>query len=135
MLRNNFNQGSRMWDPEGIRSIGMEPTGDFIFSGVDAEPVNEWDSDAGRFTDEVVGWSYPVIQDWTNSETGEVFRQNQIMVVVDSSRKVELHFGDRVRFEGLGGFYSRRSRQFRAHAEKIEKVKVNGTGKDKQVLS
>ncbi|WP_432774574.1 hypothetical protein NM957_00065 (plasmid) [Limosilactobacillus reuteri] len=122
MLRNNSSQ-SRMWDPEGIRNVGMEPTGEFIFAGVDAEPVNEWDSENSRFTDKVVGWTYPVVQNWVNKETGEVYRQNQIEVAIDDPQKLDLEFGDKVRFEGLGGFYSRKSRKFRAHAEKIEKVK------------
>lgn len=118
------NQGSnRMWSPDGVRNIGMEPTGVFKFSGVDAEPVHEWDSGAGRYNDNIVGWSYPVVQDWVDPSTGEVFRQNQIMVTIDSSHKLALKFGDEVRFDGLGGFYSRRSRHFRAHAEKIERVK------------
>lgn len=122
MLRNNFNQGSRMWDPQGIRNNGMAPEGMFVFAGVDAEPINRWDADAGRFDDsEIEGWAYPVIQDWVN-EDGELFQQNQILVAVDNPKKLKLSFGDKVRFEGLGGFYSRKSRKFKAHAEKIEKV-------------
>lgn len=121
MLRNN-RQNSRMWDPQEIRNNGMAPEGEFIFAGVDAEPINRWDSDAGRFDDsEIEGWAYPVIQDWVN-EDGELFQQNQILVAVDNPKKLKLGFGDKVRFEGLGGFYSRKSRRFKAHAEKIEKV-------------
>lgn len=123
MLRNSSQNSSRMWDPEGIRNVGMAPEGEFVFAGVDAEPVNSWDEENRRFTDKVVGWSYPVIQDWVDKETGEVYRQNQIEVAVDNPQKLDLHFGDKVKFENLGGFYSRKSRKFRAHAEKIEKVK------------
>lgn len=125
MLRSS-RQNSRMWDPQEIRNNGMSPEGTFIFAGVDAEPINHWDADAGRFDDSKIdGWSYPVIQDWVD-ENGEVFRQNQILVAVDNPKKLELDFGDRVKFSGLGGFYSRKSRRFKAHAEKIEKVKNDG---------
>lgn len=131
MLRNKKNGNNRMWDPEGIRNFGMAPDGVFKFSGVEPEPVNVWDDDQGKYTDELAGWLYPVVQDWTDPETGEIFRQNQIGVVVDDPTELELEFGDLVRFSGLGGFYSRRSHGFKAHAEKIEKVENNGNGKNK----
>lgn len=122
MLRNNNQQSSSMWDPDGIRNIGMEPDGIFVFSGVEPEPVNRWDSEASKFTDEVTGWSYPVVQDWADPDTGEVFRQNQIEVVIDDPKKLDIKFGQQVRFAGLGGFYSRKSKKFRAHAQKVERV-------------
>lgn len=127
MLR---NQENLMWDPNGIRNAGMDPNGVFTFSGVDAEPVNEWDPALNMFTHEVVGWSYPVVQDWTDPQTGEVFQQNQIEVAIDDVKKLPLKFGDKVRFSGLGGFYSRRSHRFKAHAESIQKVTKDENGKN-----
>lgn len=79
-------QLSQKWDPRGIWKYHMNPDGKFTFSGVEPEPMHPWVDDEHRYDKKkIIGWIYPVVQDWANPETGEVFRQNEIRVEMDDT--------------------------------------------------
>lgn len=118
----NFSSGS--WSPDGLIRAGYEPDGEFKFCGVEPEPIGAYDRETGKFDDtKIVGWSYPVVQDWTNPDTGEIFKQNQLLVDIDDPDQLDVKFGDILKFDKLGGFYSKKSKRYRAMAKKVEKVK------------
>ena len=109
----------KMWSSEPLKKIGFAVDGEFTFSGVEREPAFEWAD--GTFTDKLIGFDYPVVQDYVD-ENGEVHRQNQIVVRIEDINAPSFKFGDKLVFDGLGGYYSRKSKRYVCHAENVRKV-------------
>lgn len=105
---------------EVVENVGINPDLTFIFAGVEPETINAWDDEARSYTDQVVGYRYPVMQD-TTDENGNSFQQNPVLVRVDGD-PLNLNFGDKVQFTTLLGYRNKRY-QYSFQARSIKKAK------------
>lgn len=108
---------------EVVTRLNMAPDGDFISCGQLPEPQRRWDQEAKAYVDDdVVAYGYWVCQRYVDEESGEIFRQNPILVIVEGEEQ-KIQFGEKVRFSGLAGYYSRKKRSYSFRADSVEAVK------------
>lgn len=125
MLQKKFNNSNSsdftgFMKREVVENVGINPDLTFIFAGVEPETINAWDDEARSYTDQVVGYRYPVMQD-TTDENGNSFQQNPVLVRVDGD-PLNLNFGDKVQFTTLLGYRNKRY-QYSFQARSIKKAK------------
>lgn len=125
MLQKKFNNSNSsdftgFMKREVVENVGINPDLTFVFAGVEPETINAWDDEARSYTDQVVGYRYPVMQD-TIDENGNSFQQNPVLVRVDGD-PLTLNFGDKVQFTTLLGYRNKRY-QYSFQARSIKKAK------------
>lgn len=103
-----------------IGRLNMDADGDFTYAGQAPEPRRAWNDDTNRYDGAVTGYGYWVTQNYVNESTGELFQQNPILIVIDGA-EIKAKFGNKVRFDGLGGYYSRKKHcySFKADSMKV----------------
>lgn len=114
------SRNKNIFSQEVVSHLGMDPAGIFQVCGTAAEPQYAWDPQEQRFTDVVSGFGIWVKQDYKQ------FKQNPILVVVPklSQKKAEnFQFGQSVKFNNLGGYYSRKHHIYRWQADSIDEIK------------
>lgn len=129
MIFNNENKqkaGINDWhayySADVVTRLNMAVDGDFLFCGQKAEPQRKWSKESKSYDDEVTGYGYWVCQNYVDEETGQLYQQNPILVVIDGYDR-KLNFGDRLRFDGLAGYYSRKKRSYSFRADSVEAIK------------
>lgn len=105
-----------------VARLNMNTNGEFLICGQQAEPQRTWDKESKSYEGEVTGYGYWVCQRYVDEETGQLYQQNPILVIVDGQDR-QLNFGDQVHFDGLAGYYSRKKRSYFFRANSVEVVK------------
>ncbi|WP_283586952.1 hypothetical protein [Limosilactobacillus vaginalis] len=128
MIFNQNNQSSSKvsdwhtyYSEDVIARLNMIASGDFIYSGQAAEERRAWNEDTNRYDASITGYGYWVTQNFVDESTGELFKQNPILVVVDGD-EIKAKFGDKVKFIGLGGYYSRKKHSYSFKADSMKVI-------------
>lgn len=120
-VQSGVNDWHDYYSRDIIARLNMKFDGEFIYIGQAVEPRRSWNDDTGRYDGDVTGYGYWVTQNYVDEDTGELFQQNPILVVIDGN-EIEIKFGDKVKFNGLGGYYSRKKHSYSFKADSIKVV-------------
>ena len=117
------NDWHDFYDRQTVEDCAMNPDGSFICVGMGYEPEYQWDEDAGEYnTDQVISQGIWVAQDYVDKNTGEHSVQNPVLVRVSDPNAPEINFNDHIKFTGLLGYYSRKSKKCSFRADLVQKV-------------
>lgn len=125
-----FNQNSKAVDrsdwhsyytSEVVSRLNMDGNGEFVFCGQKPEPRQSWNSDTSKYDGSIIGYGYWVSQNYVDEETGQLYQQNPVLVVVDGD-EIKAKFGDKVKFIGLGGYYSRKKHSYSFKADSMKVI-------------
>ncbi len=127
ILKNHANNKKQTQDwsayykSETCRRVGINPELPLIICGYQPEPQHSWNADSGKYDGPVNGYGYWVNQ-WVKDSQGNTWLQNPVMVVVDGNQPIDFQFGQKVRFDHMGAYYSRKKYQYLFRAKGIRNV-------------
>lgn len=101
--------------------VGINPDLPLIISGQAPEPQYSWNDKHKKYDGSVNGYAYIASQNVVD-EHGKKWFQNPVAIVIEGATPKEFKFGDKVKFEGLGAYYSRRKYCYQFRAEGIYKA-------------
>lgn len=101
--------------------VGINPDLPLVVCGRAPEPQYSWNEKTGKYDGKVNAYGYWLNQFIKDSE-GVDWIQNPILVIVDGDQPLQFKFGQEVRLDGLGGYYSRRKYRYQFRAKAIHHV-------------
>lgn len=101
--------------------VGINPDLPLTICGREPEPQHSWNSKTEKYDGEINGYGYWVNQ-FIKDDQGNDWVQNPIMVIVDGHEPLRFNFGQKVKFDGLAAYYSRRKYCYQFRARGIRNV-------------
>ena len=119
--KSSSNDWASYYKEDTCYRVGVNPDLPLVVCGRAPEPQRAWNEKTGKYDGKVNGFGYWVNQ-FVKDDQGNDWIQNPILVVVDGSEPLQFNFGQRVKFDGLAAYYSRRKYEYKFRAKGIKNV-------------
>lgn len=103
------------------RKVGINPDLPLTICGYQPEPQYSWNMESHKYDGPVNAYGYWVNQRIKDGQ-GNVWLQNPVMVVVDGNQPIDFQFGEKVKFDHMGAYYSRKKYQYLFRAKGVKHV-------------
>ena len=114
----NHEDWTKYYKEDTCLKVGINPKLPMTICGYESEPQHGWNDRSHKYNGPINGYGYWVNQLVKDSQ-GRLWKQNPVMVIVDGTRPKTFKFGEKVLFDKLGAYYSKRKYGYQFRAKEI----------------